>query len=162
MAPSISGCAHPDRGAEATRSSAVITRRYNRHVDSEALAALARRHGIALVIRFGSTVTGHTHPGSDLDLGVLFERLPERLAAELEVMADLQALEPGTEVDVTVLNRADPLLLRQVTDHAALEYGTPERFDAFRRYAFKRYQDHRRFLDLERQYVDRAVAARRG
>jgi predicted nucleotidyltransferase len=131
-------------------------------VDSQALADLARRHGIALVIRFGSTVTGQTHPGSDVDLGVLFERLPRTLNEELQAIADLQALGSGRPVDVAVLNRADPLLLKQVTDHARLEYGTDARFDAFRRYAFKRYQDHRRFFDMEREYVDRVTAARRG
>ena len=130
-------------------------------MEPEALEEFARRHDVALVIRFGSTVTGRTHPGSDIDLGVLFERLPETIDAELRAIADLQLLDTAAEIDVTVLNRADPLLLKQVTDHARLEYGTPERFDAFRRYAFKRYQDHRPFLDLERQYVGRAVAARR-
>jgi uncharacterized protein len=136
--------------------------RYNRPVDSQALAEVARRHGIALVIRFGSTVSGQTHPASDIDLGVLFERLPQTLDEELRMIADLQALESGRPVDVAVLNRADPLLLQQVTNHARLEYGTEERFDAFRRYAFKRYQDHRRFFDMERQYVERITAARRG
>jgi len=131
-------------------------------VDSEALGDLARRHGIALVIRFGSTVTGQTHPGSDVDLGVLFERLPRTLGAELQAIADLQALESSRPVDVAVLNRADPLLLKQVTVHGRLEYGTDARFDAFRRYAFKRYQDHRRFFDMEREYVERVTAAGRG
>lgn len=42
---------------------------------------------------------------------------------ELRSIADVQALEPGRTVDVAVLNRADPLLLKQVTDHAQLEYG---------------------------------------
>lgn len=131
-------------------------------MDSHALAAIARRYGIALVIRFGSTVTGRTHAGSDVDLGVLFERLPGSPDDELRVIADLQALQSGRTVDVAVLNRADPLLLKQVTDHAQLEFGTAERFDAFRRYAFKRYHDHRPYFDMERQYVERMTAARRG
>jgi uncharacterized protein len=114
-------------------------------VDSQALGEVARHHGIALVIRFGSTVSGQTHPASDIDLGVLFERLPRTRDEELRTIADLQALECGGPVDVAVLNRADPLLLKQATDHARLEYGTEERFDAFRRYAFMRYHDHRRF-----------------
>jgi uncharacterized protein len=130
-------------------------------VNSQALADLAHRHGIALVIRFGSTVTGQTHPGSDVDLGVLFERLPRTLDEELHAIADLQALESDRPVDIAVLNRADPLLLKQVTDHARLEYGTEARFDAFRRYAFKRYQDHRRFFDMEREYVERVTATGR-
>lgn len=135
--------------------------RYNRPVDHHALGELARRHRIALVIRFGSTVTGQTHPESDVDLGVLFDRLPTTLDEELQVLADLQALDAKRPVDVAVLNRADPLLLKQVTDHARLEYGTEARFEAFRRYAFKRYHDHRPYFDMEREYVER-MTSRRG
>jgi predicted nucleotidyltransferase len=107
-------------------------------VDLQALSDVAHKHGLVLVIRFGSTVTGGVHPQSDVDLGVLFERMPTSLDEELSLAADLQAVEPGKPIDVTLLNRADPLLLKQVTDHARLEYGTAERFDAFKRYAFKR------------------------
>lgn len=142
-------------------TSAAAAHRYNRQVNAHALGEVARRHGIALLIRFGSTVTGQTHSRSDADLGVLFDRLPQSLDEELRVIADLHAMGKGRPVDVAVLNRADPLLLKQVTDHAVLEYGTPERFAAFQRYAFKRYHDHRRFFDMEREYVERRVAARR-
>lgn len=124
-------------------------------MDPSVLPDIARRHGLVLVVRFGSTVTGRTHGGSDIDLGILFERLPASLDTELSAIADLQAFGSGVAVDVTVLNRADPLLLKQVAEHAVREYGTDRRFDAFRRYAFKRYQDHRRFLELEREYVTR-------
>ena len=130
-------------------------------MNAPALADIARRHGLSLVVRFGSTVTGRTHAGSDLDLGIVFEPPPASLAAELEAIADLQELGRGVRVDVTVLNRADPLLLKQVSDTGILEYGTQGRFDTFRRYAFKRYQDHRRFLEMERQYVERMMGARR-
>lgn len=135
---------------------------YNRGVDSDALTNIALRHGLSLVVRFGSTATGRTHGGSDIDVGVLFERFPAALDAELAVIADLQSLGDGVPVDVTVLNRADPLLMKQVSEHGVLEYGSASHFDAFRRYAFKRYQDHRRFLDMEREYVKRAVRAERG
>jgi hypothetical protein len=57
-------------------------------------------------------------------------------------------------VDVTVINRADPLLLQQIAAHHRLLYGTARDLDAFRRYAFKRYQDHRPYLALERHYVE--------
>jgi len=127
-------------------------------MDQAALDAVARQHGLALVIRFGSTVTGQTHAGSDVDLAVMYDRLPSRADAELALIADLQALDGGRAVDLVVLNRADPLLLHQVATHAVLEYGTPQRFDAFLRYAFKRYQDHRPYFELERAYVQRAFS----
>jgi predicted nucleotidyltransferase len=111
-------------------------------------------------VRFGSTVAGRTHARSDIDLGVLFDP-PASVASELEAIADLQTLGQGMPVDVTLLNRADPLLLKQVSDTGVLEYGSEHHFDAFRRYAFKRYQDHRRFLEMERQYVERMTTSER-
>ncbi len=126
-------------------------------MDAEALSAIARRHGIVLIVRFGSTVTGRTHPDSDTDLGILFERLPDP-NAELEAVAALQAIYRHRDVDITLLNRADPLLLKQVTDAAVLEYGSPARLEALRRYAFKRYHDHRPFFEMEREYVARSTA----
>jgi hypothetical protein len=37
-------------------------------------------------------------------------------------------------------------------------YGSKQRLARLKLYAFKRYADHRRFLDLEREYVRRYVA----
>jgi predicted nucleotidyltransferase len=130
-------------------------------VDSGRLDALARRHGIELILQFGSTVTGRTHPASDVDLAVLLERVPEDLQTYGELIADLQALGPGREVDVALINRADPLFLKRILGECRLLYGTVSRLQRLRLYAFKRYQDHRRFLALEREYVRRAISAGR-
>lgn len=48
-----------------------------------ALEAIARRHGVALLLQRGSTVSGPTHAGSDLDIAALFAHAPglrERMA----------------------------------------------------------------------------------
>ncbi len=121
--------------------------------------ALANKHGLLLLLRFGSSVTGRVHAASDIDLAVLFDRAPESLGALADLTADLQTLVPDREVDVAVLNHADPLFLKQVTEHCELVYGSPRRFTEFKMYAFKRYQDHRRYLNMERTYVDRAIGA---
>lgn len=123
----------------------------------EALASFLERHGVRLLIQFGSTVTGLTHPGSDLDLGVLLERVPERLEDEIALRADAQALFPGREVDLAILNRADPLLLKKVMETGRLLAGPARAFHEFRMYAYRRYQDHRRHLGLERDYVRRRI-----
>ncbi len=121
--------------------------------------AIATKHGLLLLLRFGSSVTGYVHALSDVDLAVLFERAPESLGALADLTADLQTLVPDRDVDVAVLNHADPLFLKQVTERCELVYGSPRRLAEFKMYAFTRYQDHRRYLDLERAYVDRAIGA---
>jgi predicted nucleotidyltransferase len=123
------------------------------------LGDAARKHGIVLLLQFGSSVTGRVHPSSDVDLGVLLERMPASLDAQLELTADLQALVSGREVDVALLNHADPLFLKQVLEHCRRLSGSPRRLEELKLYAFRRYQDHRRFLDMERRYVERAAAA---
>ena len=126
---------------------------YNHSMDPDALGALARRHGVRLLIQFGSSATGRTHAHSDVDLAAWLERIPESWDAETALIADLQALVPGRDVDVTLINRADPLLLKQIAEHGRPLYGSPRDVDAFNRYAFKRYQDHRPYLALEARYV---------
>lgn len=128
-------------------------------MDTGQLEPIARRHGIDLIVQFGSTVTGRTHPRSDCDLGVLFRHTPDSLGLLAEVVADLKVVSPGRDIDVGVLNDADPLFLKQVMEHGRLLYGSERCFQALQLLAFKRYQDHRRYLSLERPYVERQIAA---
>jgi predicted nucleotidyltransferase len=127
-------------------------------MDSAALASVAARYGVQLVLQHGSTVTGAAHPGSDRDLAVLFAGEPD-VDNELRLLAELQALSPDREVDVVVLNHADPLLLKRVTERSTLLFGTVAHLRELKLRAFKRYQDHRRFLAMERDYVRRRTAA---
>jgi predicted nucleotidyltransferase len=126
------------------------------------LDAIARAHGVELLVQFGSTVAGTTHAQSDVDLAVLLPGPPASLFELGDLALALQPLFPEVEVDLALLNHADPLLLKQVTERGRLLFGDPARWQEFRAYAFKRYQDHRRFLAMERDYVARAVAASRG
>jgi hypothetical protein len=97
-------------------------------MDPADLETIARRHGIELLLESGSVVTGQVHPRSDLDLAVL-----------------------------AIINHADPLFLRKITERCRLLHGSPRRLAELSIYAFKRYQDHRRYLTLEREYVDRTL-----
>jgi predicted nucleotidyltransferase len=121
--------------------------------------AMARRHGVRLLLQFGSTVSGHTHPASDVDVAVLFEGAPgyARLGS---LLADLEAAYPGRTVDLGLLHSADPLFLNKVLENARLLAGSPRDLARLRMYAFRRYQDHRRFLSLERRHLDSFLAAR--
>ncbi len=125
----------------------------------EELAVVARRHGVRLLLQFGSTVSGRTHAQSDVDLAVLLDRAPATFAVVGEMAADLQPLFPGREVDLAIINTADPLFLKQIVDRCQLLYGTERTLAELKIYAFKRYQDHRRFLAMEREYVRRTAAA---
>jgi len=123
--------------------------------------AIARRHRARLLVQFGSTVSGRVHEASDVDVAVLFEGDPAytRLGG---LLADLEAAFPGRVVDLGLLNRADPLFLKKVLENARLLAGSPRDLALLRLYAFRRYQDHRRYLRLEERHLDRFLAARAG
>lgn len=123
------------------------------------IAAVAARHGIRLLLQFGSSVTGKAHERSDVDLAVLLERVPPTFEAHAALIHDLEELFPDREVDVALVNRADPLFLKKILEACRLLFGSPHALQRLSIYAFKRYQDHRRFLDMERLYVRRALAA---
>jgi predicted nucleotidyltransferase len=121
------------------------------------LAEVARRHAIQLVLQFGSTVDGPVHSRSDLDLAIILQDADVSLARLGEIQQSLQTCFPGRDVDLAMINRADPLLLKQILDRCRLLYGPIRTFQRLRLYAFKRYQDHRRFLDLERRFVNQTL-----
>jgi len=121
------------------------------------LDEIAVRHRIRLLVQHGSTVSGRVHARSDLDIAVLFE-LGDTLASAAGALgAELQAFYAGREVDLSVMNHADPLFLKKILERCTLLYGPPRALAELRMYAFRRYQDHRRFLDLERPYVRRTL-----
>jgi predicted nucleotidyltransferase len=128
------------------------------------LERVARAHGIRLLLQFGSTVTGRTHAKSDVDVAALLERPDQTLDEHATMLHDVQALFPDRELDLAILNRADPLFLKQVMDTARLLYGSDTDLRRLQLLAFKRYQDHRKYLELERRFVSDAVRgpARRG
>ena len=120
---------------------------------------IARRHRARLLLQYGSTVSGRTHAASDVDVAVLFEGEAsfDRLGG---LVADLEAVFPGRDVDLGLLNHADPLFLKKVLESALLLAGSPRDLASLRLYAFRRYQDHRRFLRLEERHVERFLAER--
>jgi predicted nucleotidyltransferase len=124
---------------------------------SEQIAPIAMKHGIRLLLRFGSSVTGALHARSDVDLAVLLERVPVSFQAHAALLQDLQTLFPEREVDLAVLNRSDPLFLRKILEACRLLYGSPRVLQELKIYAFKRHQDHRKYLEMERRYVERSL-----
>ncbi|HEY7675694.1 MAG TPA: hypothetical protein VIG69_01380, partial [Candidatus Methylomirabilis sp.] len=73
----------------------------------------------------------------------------------------LQRHFPDRDVDLALINRADPLFLKKITDQCEILYGPMEELHRLKIYAFKRYQDHRRYFEMEGRFVDRFLADRR-
>ncbi|OGP76176.1 MAG: hypothetical protein A2Z13_04430 [Deltaproteobacteria bacterium RBG_16_64_85] len=118
-----------------------------------AIGDVARRHGLSLVLLFGSAAAGTARPDSDIDIAVKFRDGNVELRRILEVQRDISALFGDRDVDLAVLNRADPLFMRKIAEQCASLYGEPGEADAFLLLSFRRYQDHRKYLEMERDFA---------
>jgi predicted nucleotidyltransferase len=126
-------------------------------MDARRLEDIARTYGVVLLVQFGSTVSGHEHAKSDFDLAALLEDPRPSLQVFSDLLHDLQTLSPDRKIDLALINRADPLFLKRIVEQCRLLYGSPRRLNELKMYAFRRFHDHRRYLALERIYVDRAL-----
>jgi predicted nucleotidyltransferase len=124
---------------------------------STSLPEIAGRHRVRLLLQHGSTVSGRAHAMSDFDIAVLFEDDIDLLPRIAALSVELQACFPGRELDVAAINHADPLFLKKILERCQLLHGSPRVLAEIRMYAFRRYQDHRRFLAFERSYVTRSL-----
>jgi predicted nucleotidyltransferase len=124
------------------------------------VASVAAAHGLAMVLLFGSTVAGGEHARSDRDVAVQYAGTPADFRGLARLQHALQEVFPEREVDLAVINRADPLFLKKITECCELVYGDPRALEELKIYAFKRYQDHRRFFAMERAYVERFLRER--
>jgi len=72
--------------------------------------------------------------------------------------ATLGGLFPDREVDLGVINHADPLFLKKITEHCEILYGPVAELQRLRIYAFKRYVDHAKYFAMERDFAAKFVA----
>jgi hypothetical protein len=94
-----------------------------RRPSRRALEALARRHGVARVVVFGSAVRTDFGPGSDVD--VLIEPRSDALLGLDDVIRVRQELEEGFGRDVDLVNArfARPGVLRAAAEEGVVLYG---------------------------------------
>ncbi len=122
------------------------------------LEDVARRYGLRLIVRFGSTATGRATPLSDQDVAVLTTKRLD-LARQARLVVDLEDALGGPEVDLTLLDGDDGLLLFQVArDGVPLYEDRPGTFLQFRSYAARRYDDTARFRAATSRWLEARLA----
>ena len=102
---------------------------------------------------FGSAVTGHAGPESDIDIAIRCapEPSPESgFNLRLELMDKLENIFTHP-VDIVVLNSASLVMIRQVLTHGVLLYAdNPEKEHAWAIQKRKEYFDFKYYLDRNR------------
>lgn len=119
----------------------------------EQVEEIAARHGLELVLLFGSRARGRTHAKSDTDIGVLArERLPIPI---LDAIArDFKSVF-SNEVDVVDLQAAPPLLAGRIARDAKPLTGSPRAFSRARVRCAARYLDFQPYLGRRRSSLRR-------
>ena len=122
---------------------------------AQELEPLARKHGLTLIVLFGSQASGRTHPGSDVDVAVMpSHRLS--LHEHGEVWAALCDLFEA-EVDLGLLDHALPLFMVHVAEGQALYESEPWTWANFKLYARRLYWDTAPLRQSLSRYLDRRV-----
>jgi len=125
----------------------------------EAVAAVAERAGIDLVVLFGSVAQGRLRRESDVDIAVRFIEGKPEFEAEARVADELhEALRPARQLDLVVLNGASPLLLAEVAgDGFVLYAASPETWSRFWIFARRRFEDTEKYRRRHWEALTRRV-----
>lgn len=132
--------------------------------DAAALDAAARALGLRLVVRFGSRASRSAlppRPESDLDLAVL---AGTQHVSAVEAVYALADAFPHHDLDVAVLNRADPLFRGEVLLMGDLLWGDADVFAEEQARAYRMVEDDRQMRTFEARLVRKktdALLARR-
>lgn len=117
----------------------------------EKLDPVVKKHHISLLLLFGSRAKGNNSPESDLDLGVLFE---DDAFDRSGVIADLISIFPNYDLDLAILNHADPVFKFEIISNYRILYcADPEIFINFYINTIKQYNDIQKFLKQEDLYL---------
>lgn len=114
------------------------------NVQSEIL----KKYGIALLLQFGSSVTGDSHPGSDIDVGILFSNSGSVMNDPVSLYSDIRDFLIsyfGTgNIDIVYLHEA-PLALQFKAAHDGIFLYEKALGDYanYKEYVTKRYLDFR-------------------
>ena len=98
------------------------------------------RHKILLAFLFGSFASNCSRPSSDVDIGILFETVPDIYVIN-GLTEELSSILPR-EADLVVLNHASPVLKMQILKNGILIYSSNKKYF------------HQFFADTVNQYDD--------
>ncbi|MCX7681172.1 MAG: nucleotidyltransferase domain-containing protein [Anaerolineae bacterium] len=113
--------------------------------EREKMERMFARHGVVLAYLFGSQAEGKAGPLSDVDIaGLLGPQVPEErwTQVQIDLINDLIGLFHRDDVDVTLLNRATPVLAQEVVRSGQVIYeAEPGARIDFQVAALRRYVD---------------------
>lgn len=118
------------------------------------IGEIAKKHGLKLVVLYGSQASGKTKKNSDIDIAVLGERKID-FKKHIDLIGEFTGLFKTDEVDVKLLHNTNPLFRYEVMRDGILLYGADYDFVSFRAYAFRDYMDSQDLFRLKRIFIQK-------
>jgi len=125
----------------------------------EAGREIGERHGLRLVVLYGSVATGAAKEDSDIDIAVCGKSVLD-LKEIIEIIDEFTAALQKNEIDIKSLHHADPLFRQQVMESGILLYGDELDFVKFKIYAFRDYVESKSLFDLKEKMVKERLKIR--
>lgn len=122
-------------------------------IDKKAIAEIAKKHGLALVVLFGSQARGDARPKSDFDIAYSSIK-PLAFSEENQMAVELHEVCRTPDVDVVNLRNAGPLLLKKVVDEGLVLHEAKESlFNNLYLYAMRVYRESAALRRLRRDFI---------
>jgi predicted nucleotidyltransferase len=118
------------------------------------LQTLAQRSSVRALALFGSVVRGTSGEESDIDIAVLLDKQLD-VEKRQELWSALSQLF-SRDVDLTVLNHAEPLISFRVACEGKVLFAADDRAWAeWKSYAVRQYWDTEKFREALKSYLSR-------
>ena len=121
------------------------------------IAKIAKKFHLKLIVVFGSFASGKNRVDSDLDIAIL--GIKEISFSEQINLINEFSRVFNKNIDLSILNNVNPLLLFEVSKNSILLYGSREDFLKFKLYAFKVYNDYTPYFEMEKNLNKKIISA---
>ncbi|TAN58362.1 nucleotidyltransferase domain-containing protein [Patescibacteria group bacterium] len=122
-----------------------------------AIAEIAKKYNLSLVVLFGSQAQKTVHKHSDIDLAYFSDK-PLEIQKESQLICDFMTIFKIDDIDLVSLRSAPSLLLKNIIDSGAVLYEARSSFfNELQIYAIRKYFDEKRLRDLRSDYLIRKI-----
>ena len=123
------------------------------------LTELAKEYQINLMILFGSYLTENYNENSDIDLAIQVDDINLIKTERLKILNQISALFNYHEIDLVLLNYADPLLKFNIACDGKLIYEKKSGlFNIFKVRAMSEHHDAKKFYQLDKKFIKNYLA----
>ncbi|MBT1279621.1 nucleotidyltransferase domain-containing protein [Thermoanaerobacter sp. CM-CNRG TB177] len=125
--------------------------------DKKKLKEFVNKYNISLILIFGSYAKGRARESSDLDIGIKFDKNID-MNLYSSILRELVEIFNREDIDVVVLNYADPLLRFEIIASCKVLYQAySEAYIDFYLYSVKSYDDVKKLRKLEENYLKKGI-----